>query len=73
MAAMTRSKHRTGPGRDKGARAMIDNLAIGITHLLMALAAFRLLSRADLDREPDGQAEEPVAGHGRKEMRLPGV
>ncbi len=30
---------------------MIDNFAIGLTHLLMALAAWRLLSRSDLDQE----------------------
>lgn len=52
---------------------MIDNLAIAITHLLMALACFRLLSRADLDRDPEGQASEPETVRGRKEMRLPGV
>lgn len=53
---------------------MIDNLAIGITHLLMALAAFRLLRRADLDNEPEGAEPRPTAGERlRKEMRLPGV
>lgn len=30
---------------------MIDNFALGITHLLMMLAAFLLLKRPDLDRE----------------------
>ena len=30
---------------------MIDNLALGITHGLMLLAAFLLLKRPDLDRE----------------------
>lgn len=29
---------------------MIDILALGLTHALMALAAWRLLARADLDR-----------------------
>mgnify|MGYP007071084511 CR=1 FL=1 len=53
---------------------MIDNLAIGITHLLMAWAAFRLLRRADLDNEPETSAPAPTAGERlRKEMRLPGV
>ncbi len=52
---------------------MIDNLAIGITHLLMALAAFRMLSRADLDREPEGASEAAPARGPRNEMRLPGV
>ena len=31
---------------------MIDNFAIGITHLLMMVAAFRLLGNPRLDREP---------------------
>lgn len=30
---------------------MIDNFALGLTHLLMMIAAWRLLRRADLDRE----------------------
>ena len=36
---------------------MIDNLALGITHVLMLLAAFLLLKRPDLDRE--GPVEPP--------------
>ncbi|WP_206241968.1 hypothetical protein [Novosphingobium terrae] len=31
---------------------MIDNLAIGITHLLLVIAIIRLLARNDLDKEP---------------------
>ncbi len=31
---------------------MIDDFAIGLTHALMALAIWRLLSRVDLDAEP---------------------
>jgi len=31
---------------------MIDNFALGLTHGLMMLAAFLLLRRPDLDREP---------------------
>ncbi|RZT55006.1 hypothetical protein EV283_1793 [Sphingomonas sp. BK036] len=31
---------------------MIDNLALGLSHGLMMLAAFLLLRRPDLDREP---------------------
>jgi hypothetical protein len=34
---------------------MIDNFALGLTHALMLLAAWRLLSRQDLDE--DGAAE----------------
>jgi hypothetical protein len=30
---------------------MIDHFAIGLTHALMLLAAWRLLSRAELDSE----------------------
>ena len=35
---------------------MIDNFALGLTHGLMLLAAWRLLRRPDLDREG---AEKP--------------
>jgi hypothetical protein len=31
---------------------MIDNFALLLTHGLMALAAWRLLMRSDLDRDP---------------------
>ena len=34
---------------------MIDYFALGLTHALMALAAWRLMSRADLDSESDGK------------------
>ncbi len=55
-----------------GGKAMIDNLALGITHGLMLLAAFMLLKRSDLDREgrrkakrsashPPVEREPPVA------------
>ena len=30
---------------------MIDNFALGLTHALMLLAAWRLLSRPDLDED----------------------
>jgi hypothetical protein len=43
---------RHDPARDR----MIDNLALGLTHGLMLLAAWRLLSRPDLDREGDAPA-----------------
>ena len=32
---------------------MIDNLALGLSHGLMMLAAYLLLKRPDLDREPE--------------------
>ena len=42
---------------------MIDNFALGLTHGLMLLAAWRLLSRADLDDDRvDPAAEAPRAG-----------
>lgn len=31
---------------------MVDYFSLGITHLLMAIAAWRLLLRDDLDNEP---------------------
>ena len=37
---------------------MIDNFALALSHGLMLLAAWRLLSRADLD---DDQAPPPAA------------
>jgi hypothetical protein len=50
----------TRPGRS--ARAdMIDNFALGISHGLMLLAAFLLLRRPDLDREPGPQDRETKA------------
>lgn len=41
---------------------MVDALALGITHLLLALAAWRLLLRDDLDEED--QPPAPVRGEG---------
>jgi hypothetical protein len=40
-----------------GSQPLIDDLAIGITHLLLVIAIIRLLSRTDLDREPQRKAE----------------
>ena len=37
---------------------MIDNLALGLSHGLMILAAWRLLTRRDLD---DATAPAPIA------------
>jgi hypothetical protein len=39
---------------------MIDNLAIGLTHLMLLIGFWRLLKRADLDRESPAE-EAPVA------------
>lgn len=42
---------------------MIDNFALGLSHGLMLLAAWFLLRRPELDREPGPQAvEEPRPG-----------
>ncbi|MDD3797649.1 MAG: hypothetical protein PHE36_00550 [Novosphingobium sp.] len=51
---------------------MIDYFAIGLTHALLALAAWRLVRRADIDnslpprlrpgRTPQGQAESEGQG-----------
>jgi hypothetical protein len=47
---------------------MIDLFALALTHGLLALAALRLVIRADLDRDP-GEAEEAPPRRG---MRPPG-
>jgi hypothetical protein len=43
---------------------MIDNFSLALTHGLMLLAAWRLLSRPDLDT--DDAVEPPKRGWGRK-------
>jgi hypothetical protein len=40
---------------------VIDNFALGLIHFLLALAVWKLLVRADLDREPDELQGPPVA------------
>ena len=42
---------------------MIDNFSLGLTHLLMLIAAWRLFRRPDLDREDTTETER---GWGRK-------
>jgi hypothetical protein len=42
---------------------MIDTLSLLISHGAILLAAWRLLSRADLDRDPDSQAAETAEPH----------
>ncbi len=39
---------------------MVDYFALGITHLLLALAAWRLMARDDLDSDPDEQDPRPA-------------
>lgn len=41
---------------------MIDNLALAISHGLMALAVIVLLRRPDLDREPSPRDTPPKRG-----------
>jgi hypothetical protein len=41
---------------------MIDNFALGLTHGLLLLAAFLLLRRPDLDREPSPRDRPPRKG-----------
>lgn len=48
-------------GKQGAASAMIDNLSLFLSHGLMLLAAFLLLRRPDLDREP-GSDDTPVKG-----------
>jgi len=38
---------------------MIDNFALGLTHLLLAVGLWRVLLRDDLDRDPDDPVERP--------------
>ena len=40
---------------------MVDFFALGITHGLLALAAWRLIFRADLDRDPADEASDAQA------------
>ncbi|WP_196221686.1 hypothetical protein [Sphingobium sp. CAP-1] len=46
---------------------MIDALSLLISHGVILLAAWRLLPRADLDRDPDPQ--EPQAGQAEPHRR----
>lgn len=52
---------------------MVDYFSLAVTHGLLALAAFRLMLRADLDQDPDPQSvdqpEEAAAGQDRKGAR----
>ncbi|MFC4294437.1 hypothetical protein ACFO0A_05115 [Novosphingobium tardum] len=48
---------------------MIDNFALGLTHFLLAVAVWRLLGRADLDREPDAEPAPPKGFSARRPRR----
>jgi hypothetical protein len=45
---------------------MIDHFSLGLTHGLMLLMAWRLLFRADLDREDPPKHDEQSSGWGSK-------
>lgn len=56
---------------------MIDLFALALTHGLLALAAWRLMQRADLDRDPvksepaEDDAVRPQRGKREVRVRLP--
>ena len=41
---------------------MVDYFALALTHGLLALAAWRLVQRADLDRDPPAPTDDEVTG-----------
>lgn len=43
---------------------MIDNFALGLTHGLLLLAAWRLIHRADLDVEDPPEKDKQPSGFG---------
>ncbi len=45
---------------------MVDYFSLALTHGLLALAAWRLVMRADLDRDPEPQTGEYPAGEAPK-------
>lgn len=47
---------------------MIDNFSLGLAHVLMLYAAWRLLARPDLDRDGEGP-ESPRFGPPNRERR----
>lgn len=52
---------------------MVDHFAMGLTHLLLALAAWRLVLRADLDRDPEGGRPDAPSAPDRAEADLTGA
>lgn len=46
--------------QEPGTAPLIDYFAIGLTHGLLALAAWRLLTRDDLDSEDAGKRKGPA-------------
>jgi hypothetical protein len=47
-------------------RTMIDNFSLALTHILLMLAAWRLLSRPDLDAETKDGTAPAKRGWGRR-------
>lgn len=52
-------------------RRVIDNFSLGLTHLLLLIAAWRLLSRPDLDREDPPAPDAAPRAPGGKGWRRP--
>lgn len=50
---------------------MVDNFAIALSHLLIAIAVWRLVWRADLDREAPPVPDETSAGFFRRAPTSP--
>ena len=49
---------------------MIDNFALGLIHLLLGIAVWRLLLRPDLDHDPDElQPPRPAPDPPRRDRR----
>lgn len=54
-----RENGRPGAPRQQATgKAMIDNFALGLSHVLMMIAAIMLLRRHDLDREPGAGGDD---------------
>lgn len=51
---------------------MVDNFSIAISHLLIALAAWRLVWRADLDKEAPPEKDKVSSGFFRQNRRPKG-
>jgi hypothetical protein len=48
---------------------MVDNFSIAISHLLIALAAWRLVWRADLDKEAPPEKDKVASGFFQQKRR----
>jgi hypothetical protein len=59
---------RWGDGKED-ARRMIDNFALALSHGLLILAAWRLISRADLDDDRAAPGPAPRTPFGKAKRR----